>query len=285
MIRDLQQRYSDTLIAENLASSEYGTFGGPFSWFGTTLADSSKYEGIDRVTAAKASVEKISMSTYNSPEAREKVLKHPRFAGMTEYDGRRAYVFGLNDAKLNNLKYSQGNNDKGWRMTCGIAQSANMLNRAGFNETENSMVNYCNKHNLCGNSSIFNKEMNGGTSPARIATMLTQKGLPSHFDSSITTDEVANLVENGHGVIIGVNAGYLWNSYYGSARGNGNANHAISVVGTLRDESTHNIIGFYINDTGRGQQGDQKRLISLAKFNEAFDVPGHAVIATDNPIV
>lgn len=285
MIYDLQQKYSDTLVAENLASSEYGSFRGPLSWFGAASADSSKYEGIDRGTAARASVEKISMSTYKSPEAREKVLNHPQFAGMTEYDGKRAYVFGMNDAKLNDLKYSQGNNNKEWRMTCGIAQSANMLNRAGINETENSMVNYCNNHNLCGNSSIFNKEMNGGTSPARIATMLSQKGLPSHFDSSITTEEVANLVENGHGVIIGVNAGYLWSCYYGSARGNGNANHAISVVGTLRDESTHNILGFFINDTGRGQQGDQKRLVSLAKFNEAFDVPGHAVIATDNPIV
>lgn len=284
MVRELQQKYSDILVAENLVSSEYGLFGALLSWFGITSVDSSKLEGIDRGTVARASVEKISMNTYYSPEAREKVLKHPRFSGMVEYDGKRAYVFGLNDAKLNNLKYSQGNNDKGWRMTCGIAQSANLLTRAGIDETENSMVNYCNKYNLCGNSSIFNKEMNGGTSPARIATMLTQKGLPSHFDSSITTEEVANLVENGHGVIIGVNAGYLWSSYYGSSCGNGNANHAISVIGTIRDESTYKIIGFYINDTGRGQQGDQKRLISLAKFNEAFDVPGHAVIATDNPI-
>lgn len=283
-VRDIQQAYSDTLQTENLIASDGGLYGGPLSWFGSKAADSTKYKGIDVTTAARPSIDRIPRGTYYSPEMREKVISHPRFSGMTEFDGRRAYVFAMNDAKLNNLQYTQGNNEKGWRMTCGIAQSANMLSRAGINETEKSMVNYCSKHNLCDQSSIFNKGNNGGTSPARIATMLSNKGLPAHYDNTLDADHIANLVENGHGVIVGVNAGCLWSSYGGSAYDAGQANHAISVIGTLRDEYTHEVVGFFINDTGRGQTGDQKRMIPIAKFNEAFDVPYHAVIATDKPI-
>lgn len=222
--------------------------------------------------------------TYKTQQLRQSVLNHPRFSGMMDYGNGKAYVFGMNDERLNQLSYAQGKNEKGWKMTCGIAQSAGILSRAGIHINEEKLVEVCAKNNWCDHGHFLAVKLNGGTSGASIATILSAQGVPAQYDYNASVEEISALVEQGHGVILGVNAGYLWNSYYGSAAGNGSANHAISVIGTVRDEFSHEVVAVFINDTGRSQAGDQKRLIPMSKLKEIYKVPYGVAIVTDSPI-
>jgi hypothetical protein len=110
-------------------------------------------------------------------------------------------------------------------------------------------------------------------------------GLASHYDYKVSEENIAALVESGRGVIAGVNAGYLWGSHpSSSAYGDGNANHAIQIIGTGRDRSTNEINGFFINDTGRGLKSDQRRWIPIDDFRDAYNVQRSAIISTDRQI-
>lgn len=280
LINETNVAFRETLQQEGLLETT-SLYGGPFSKI-SNLLSSVQYNGIDREIATKQTVERIPFGTYPTPEFRQKVLDHPRFSGMIELDGKRAYVFGTNDARLNNLQYTQGNNDKGWTQTCALAQIAGICVRTGKEETENSIVSFSFKNGISYFSPHEDPADCGGTAPDGIATILNRKGIPAHYDRNIACDEIANLIESGHGVLVGVNAGYLWNDAW--AVENGRANHAISVIGSVRDESTHEVIGFVINDTGRGIPGDQKRIVPISLFSKAYEVPSRAVIATDNPI-
>ncbi len=219
---------------------------------------------------------------YAEKNTSTEIRKHPRYSGMIEFNGRRANVFSMNDARLNKLTYSQGNNKYGWKRTCGITQCSNTFTKAGIEKSEDYLAQSSKRNGLCDKSHIMRKDLNGGTTPPDLAAILSINGLNAHYDYNLTESDVANLVENGHGVIVGVNAGYLWNQ--SKAIEDGGANHAISIIGTVRDERSNELLGVFINDTGRSDKNDQKRLISMETFRGIFRVPRSAVIATDNPI-
>ena len=69
------------------------------------------------------------------------------------------------------------------------------------------------------------------------------------------------------------------------------ANHAISVVGTARSPGTHEVIGFYINDTGHPDihtdkrfERSQTKFVPKWRLDQAYSVPNSAAIITRNRI-
>ena len=241
--------------------------------------------GIDIMALESNSINQVPANSYNS-QYDNPVLSHRLYGGVYEdsESGNQVNAFGTNDPLVNGLKYSQGNNSSGYRQTCGIAQQAGVMSLAGYSETEESMVKYNKEIGACSREYIFTPSENGGTTPRSIAAALTGKELDSHYEYDLEEEDIATLVESGRGVIAGVNAGCLWNSSSSSAFGDGGANHAIQIIGTGRDRNTNEIEGFFINDTGRGLEPDQKRWMAIDDFREAYRVKRSAIIATDQPI-
>lgn len=255
--------------------------------FNSGISDSlPDNRGIDLMETGPNNIIKVSVNSYSRPSDNP-VLAHRMFGGVYEdaTSGIQVNAFGTNDPRISNLEYSQGNNSSGYRNTCGIAQQAGVMILAGYNETEDSMVKHNKSIRACSREYIFTPSENGGTTPRSIAAALSSKGLSSHYEYNVSEENIAALVENGRGVIAGVNAGSLWNSSFNSsAYGDGGANHAIQIIGTGRDRNTNEIQGFFINDTGRDLASDQKRWISIDDFREAYNVRRSAIIATDQAI-
>jgi hypothetical protein len=120
---------------------------------------------------------------------------------------------------------------------------------------------------------------NGSGSGSKAAQIF---GSPPQMD----LDSIAQAVEEGRGVILGVNCYFLNDIHKGL-----NANHAISVVGTARSTSTHEVMGFYINDTGHPDvltdgrlERSQTKFIPKWRLDWAYSVPNSAAIITRNRI-
>jgi hypothetical protein len=85
----------------------------------------------------------------------------------------------------------------------------------------------------------------------------------------------------GHGVIIAVNAGVLWNQP--NAVENGQANHAVTVIGVARDQKTGDVAGFYVNDSGRpGHLEDAGRFISSEVMEKCYIEAGAMCVVMED---
>lgn len=178
------------------------------------------------------------------------------------------------------LDYDQGDNDLGFKGTCGLVSCSNILMEAGINISENDIVHFAENNGLCDISDDPNSC--GGTTADERAEILTDAGVPSHSDDNSSLEDIAKDVNDGKGVIISVNAGVLWDNP--STYGTGESNHAITVTGYETDDVTGEITGFYICDSGRCEQSDSQRFVPMDQMQEAYDVPGHSAVITDNPI-
>lgn len=131
-----------------------------------------------------------------------------------------------------------------FQSTCGIVSCVNVLRLAGrMATTEEELVCYAVGNGpLCrsGNSS----GRNGGTSPKDRQNILAAFGVPSKlYQPSI--ELIAQYVENGHGVIISVDAGKLWKQSWCYRM-----LHAVTVTSVQRSKKDM-IEGFFLCDSGR----------------------------------
>jgi hypothetical protein len=78
-----------------------------------------------------------------------------------------------------------------------------------------------------------------------------------------------------------VNAGVLWNQP--NAVENGQANHAVTVIGVARDQKTGDVAGFYVNDSGRpGHLEDAGRFISSEVMEKCYIEAGAMCVVTED---
>jgi hypothetical protein len=94
-------------------------------------------------------------------------------------------------------------------------------------------------------------------------------------------------VEEGKGVIMGLNSNYLNGIFHAAPY----ADHAISIVGTARDMRTHGVVGYYINDTGHPDvltdgklERSQTKLVPKWRLEQAFNVCNASAIVTTQKI-
>lgn len=233
---------------------------------------------------------------------------NPLFSGIRQPEGGggACLTFGINDESLGKLSYAQGHNTLGWDNDCAITQISNILTIAGIPTNEETIVQYvnANRHRMRSDPvKSSNPSLNGGMIPSDIRDVLGHFGLPSTvhrkknellgnvrdlFDTNggMGINEIAEAVESGHGVIMGVNHRIL-NGWFGDIT----ADHAITVVGTARDIRTHEVQGFYINDTGWPDirkdgrlERSQTKFVPVWRIRNAYEVPNASVILTDAAI-
>ena len=189
-------------------------------------------------------------------------------------DGREVLVIGDTE-RYGDFNHKQGDNELGFKQDCGLVSSQEVLNQFDIPVTENDVVNHAVDNNQCA-VVPSDASQSGGTSADGQAHVLSDYGVPAHVENNGNLDELATNIQDGHGVIIEVNAGILWddaNSYE-----DGGSNHAITVTGVVRDPSTSEITGFIVNDSGDGKG---EKFVDAATVQQMWVDTGGQSVVTD----
>ncbi|HTW08782.1 MAG TPA: C39 family peptidase [Acidimicrobiales bacterium] len=191
-------------------------------------------------------------------------------------DGQESLVFG-DVNQFADLNHQQGENIYGYQEDCGLVSVQDVLGQFGQSLTESDVVEHAITHGECVTDASGGPANDGGTSPQSQAQVLNDYGVPAHVETGESLEDLASQVEQGHGVIASVNAGYLWDdkTYVGNGHDN---NHAVTVTGVARDPVTGAVQGFYINDSGDGQSG---QFVSAATMEKAWLGTGGIAVVTD----
>lgn len=133
----------------------------------------------------------------------------------------------------------------------------------------------------------------GGTSPEHMGDMMDLFGIDNHTIENASLEELANEIANGHGVIVGVNAGQLWDqgplqelfNWASKAFGFDNpvdapADHALCVTGFDVSDPAHPMV--IVNDPGHPD--GQGASYPLDRFMDAWENSSFHLTATDNPL-
>ncbi len=193
-------------------------------------------------------------------------------------DGRPSLVIGAVQAGLT-FNHVQGDNPEHLRGDCGIVCCADVLDQFGVYLTEAELVHHAV---ACGELHIVldRPDESGWTYPVEQARILSDYGVPAHAEQGRSIEWLAEAVQRGHGVIIGVNAGVLWCNPHNL--GTGEANHAITITGIARDLADGALLGFFINDSATGKSA---QFISCHLMVTTFERTGGYCVVTDYPKV
>jgi len=147
----------------------------------------------------------------------------------------------------------EGRNERGYESDCALACSAEILQDSGVPASENDVVDYAASNQLCV-TGYSDAADNGGSRLDQVEKVLSDHGVASHVEGPREPEQLARLVEDGHGVIQAVNSDILWDGEVNpdstvSVDGRPAPDHAVVVTGTVRDAQGR-LDGFVINDTG-----------------------------------
>jgi len=132
-----------------------------------------------------------------------------------------------------------------------------------------------------------------GTDPSEIGNLMDLNGIPNHTVIGATMQELAFELQQGHGVIVGVNSSELWDQGilndikqffceafgYDTAEFNP-ADHAVTVTGIDMSDPEHPMV--IINDSGMPNGAAVK--YPLDQFQDAWENSNFQYTATDVPI-
>ena len=204
-------------------------------------------------------------------------------------DGSKARVFDHPSDLKKVLPFSQGKNEYSKSGTCALADTGVWLRVAGSRYAENDVVGFASTHTDRKGQPLCSKS--GGTLPSNIPDIWEHFGMPAYSDSSKNLESIAEAVESGKAVSVGVNAGTLWEQDNAEeikipqdCYGDGGANHAIGIMSCERDPIYGNVTHFYINDTGRTYERDACRRISVEDFWKAFNVKRACATISQKPV-
>ena len=164
-------------------------------------------------------------------------------------DGREGLLVGNPDCSKDYF-HKQGDNEFGCEGDCGLVSCGDVLNQFGVKVSENDVVRHAMDNGFC-KVVPGSPEMSGGTSVMDQVEVLKSFGVPAHVELGGSLEGIADRICDGHGVIIEVNAGELWDdaAYYDS----GEPNHAVTVTNAVFNAETGKVEGVYIDDSGAGQ--------------------------------
>ena len=204
-------------------------------------------------------------------------------------DGSKARVFDHPNDLRNVLPFSQGKNEYSKSGTCALADTGTWLKVAGSKHVENDVVGFASTHTDRHGQPLCSKS--GGTLPSNVPDIWEHFGMPAYSDGYKNLENIAQAVESGRAVSVGVNAGTLWEQdntegikIPQNCYGDGGANHAIGIMSCERDPISGNITHFYINDTGRTYERDACRRISISDFWKAFNVKRACATISQKPV-
>ncbi len=208
------------------------------------------------------------------------------YTGVEGFEDEVVYISGDPMETAEVMDYAQGDNSYDALGCCGLVSSANFLNICGVEASEESIVGFAVENELCNYSPFIPAEDRGGTNDMQLETILESHGIESTvyypFEDGGSLEGIAEAIENGQAVMMGVNAGFLWESP--NALGNGSVNHQITVTGSVRDENGE-VVGLVICDSGRGLESDACRVLTKEELENCYlNAAGASVIISDNPV-
>jgi hypothetical protein len=189
-------------------------------------------------------------------------------------DGRRSLMLG-DVPGYAAFNHQQGDNPEHFRSDCGLVSVQDVLRQFGAQVNESDVVTHALQRGECSVDPAAPGQ-SGGTLPSQDARILTEYGVPSQVESGQTLAQLATQVEHGHGVIIGVNCGVLWQ--VPESVGDGSVNHAVTATGVAVDPETGGIQGFYVNDSGNGKSAE---FVSTVIMRVAWQDTGGWSVVTD----
>lgn len=201
---------------------------------------------------------------------------------------KKAFVWGEPYRLGDILDHQQGfDNPYGAFGTCGETSVANICKIAGMNVTEPEVVEYAMENDLC---SKFDEKFHGGaTTIGNQIALLEHYGLQSHCEfaaETATPERLAEAIEGGHGVMVGLNSGILQDRAWRILNSEGKvfAGHAVCMTGTVRDME-RNLKGFYLCDSTAQSPDGGRIFVPIEKFNDCYsNVKDAFAVITDNPI-
>jgi hypothetical protein len=132
-----------------------------------------------------------------------------------------------------------------------------------------------------------------GTDPSEIGNMMDLYGIPNHTVTNASLEQLATELQNGHGVIVGVNSGELWDTgllaelkeFLCDAFGLDasefiGADHAVTVTGIDTSDPANPMV--ILNDSGHPDGAGV--MYPLEKFMDAWENSDFYYTATDIPI-
>lgn len=195
-----------------------------------------------------------------------------------------ALVYGNPYEAAGHLDDCQGDNQLEAEGDCGLVSTSNVLNLCGVESNEESITEYAVQNGLCNYSRFLPPESRGGTTDSELCEILKANGVEASSFSAQSAEgsceSVAEDVESGHGVEIGVNAGYAWQD--ANYIDDGSANHEITVTGTVRDAQNGELKGFIVCDSGLPNGSGGSRFMSIETLRDAYEnAPGASAIVTN----
>jgi hypothetical protein len=175
-------------------------------------------------------------------------------------DGRDSVIIGDVET-LKDYCHQQGDNPLGFQQTCGLCACAGVLRQFGIEKSEADVVPHAKDYGLC---TVIegSPEKSGGTTILELARILSDFGLPAHGAARGSLEGLAASLQQGRGVIVGLNAGVFWDDSRYLNQG-----HALTPIAVARDPETWEIQGFYVNDTGKGECA---RFVDAAIMDDAW---------------
>lgn len=201
-----------------------------------------------------------------------------------------AYVTGDPFVVAEKLDYKQGDNPYNASGNCSLVSVSNICRIAGKDVSENDVTAYALANRLCADGWRMPESQRGGASDGQILAVMRHFGLEAKAfkptDIGGDYEGMAQAIEGGRGVTMGLNAGYAWNDpRFIGAYGEVAANHQVTVTGAVRDAGSGKVAGFYICDSGRGLPSDACRYMPVSLLEKAYTrADGASVIITDKPI-
>lgn len=164
----------------------------------------------------------------------------------------------------------------GPQQTCGCCACGTLINKAGGFSTEHSVVAYAWDHGLCRDD--------GRTAPQDWIGILNSAGITSHDCTGGSLESLADQVEQGHGVVIGVSACTYCPELYGRYSPLVADGHALVLESVIRDAKTGEIIEYVVTDSNGISAKDSCKRVPKAQMEKAFRRHGSKAIATDEII-
>jgi len=182
------------------------------------------------------------------------------------------------------LDDNQGDNILDAQGDCGVVSVVNIARLCGIDCTEDDAIVRAVKLRLCNFSTDLDAGDNGGTNVYQRQALLAEYGVSTtvYMGQALMPEQIAQLVEAGYGVNLGVNAGFEWGDV--NYINDGSSNHSIIVTGSARNPETHELVGLFVCDSGYPGKSNAVFLPAEVLDQAYTQAYGSSALVTNRPV-
>lgn len=220
--------------------------------------------------------QKLNHAVFDTESKKIKGLIHTKQETETLFlSGRYVTVFDHPFSEKNDIIYNQGSGfPTGPQQTCGCCASGTLMNKTGLRMNERGIVEYAWNNGLC--------TVEGFTTPKSWIRMLDgMAGIPASNTSGESLENLAQGVEKGKGVIIGISACTFDPVNYGKYNPFKPDGHAVVLDSVVRDSCTGEILEYIIIDSNGKNKKDACKRVPKKLLEKAYSRMQKQSVRTD----